>query len=296
MIWLELRFDGHPVDNILVHCVDEALDIIENHSYKFDDQNEELKEWWLSEEGMNPNPIVDIVYTTHTDKKCPRCGEYLFPPDVKGYQYTCYNCDENFYECEVNKMKKYTLKEWEEFCKEALIIPPFEDDEQIEEWFDNHKIYITANDCVMELEYDADAVNEIEFALKEIYEAILGDGTPTTGNTIVSECPSVAMTDVEFKAKLDESFKTHMFTKGRNHHTVNELMYVLQHDSRFNGEDFNVSIRKLNGEWWSVPTLGCFVSTSCLSVWFDDDRVEFEIEECGAERYNCITVYERKDK
>ena len=193
-------------------------------------------------------------------------------------------------------MKKYTLKDWETFCKEALIMPPFEDDEQLEEWFDTHKIHITANDCVMELEYDADAVNEIEFSLKEIYNAILGDGTPTTGNTIVSEHPNVAMTDIEFKAKLDESFKTHMFAKSRDHHTVNELMYVLQHDSRFNGEDFNISIRKLNGEWWSIPTLDCFVTTSCLSIWFDDEYVEFEVEECGKERYNCITVYERKDK
>ena len=101
MIWLELRFDGHPVDNIVADSVDEALDIIENHSHKFEDQNEELKEWWLSVEGMNPNPTVDIVYITYTDKRCPRCGRALCPPDVRGYQYTCYNCNENFYECEV---------------------------------------------------------------------------------------------------------------------------------------------------------------------------------------------------
>lgn len=79
-------------------------------------------------------------------------------------------------------MKKYTLKNWKQFCDEALIIPPFEDDEQIEEWFDTHKIYITTNGCTIELEYDADAVNEIEFSLGEIYEAIYGTGEPTTGN------------------------------------------------------------------------------------------------------------------
>ena len=102
MIWLELRFDGQAVDNILVNSVNEALDIMERHSCKFADQNEELKEWWLSEQGMNPNPVVDIVYASHIDKRCPRCGKWLFPPDVRGYQYTCYECDENFYECEVN--------------------------------------------------------------------------------------------------------------------------------------------------------------------------------------------------
>lgn len=99
MIWLELRFDGEPVDNIVVSSIEEALDIMEYHSYKFEDQNEDLKEWWL-EEGMNPNPIVNIAYANHTDKCCPRCGNYLYPPDVRGYQYTCYECDENFYECE----------------------------------------------------------------------------------------------------------------------------------------------------------------------------------------------------
>ena len=69
MIWLELRFYGQPVDNIVVNSIDEALDVMENHSYNFEDQNEDLKEWWL-EEGMNPNPIVNIAYANHTDKKC----------------------------------------------------------------------------------------------------------------------------------------------------------------------------------------------------------------------------------
>ena len=86
-----------------------------------------------------------------------------------------------------NRKKKYTLKDWKAFCDEALVMPPFEDDDQIEEWFKTHKIHITANNCEMELEYDADAVNEIEFSLREIHNAILGDGTATTGNTVGSE-------------------------------------------------------------------------------------------------------------
>jgi hypothetical protein len=97
---------------------------------------------------------------------------------------------------ESNNKKRYTLKEWEKFCKEALVMPPFEDDEQIEEWFKTHKIHITANHCVMELDYDADAVNEIEFALREIHEAILGDGTATTGNTIGSEYRDATWKDI----------------------------------------------------------------------------------------------------
>jgi hypothetical protein len=46
--------------------------------------------------------------------------------------------------------------------------------------------------------------------------------------------------NVEFKTKLAEAFKTHMFMKDREQHTVNELLYVLEHHSEFNGEDFNL--------------------------------------------------------
>lgn len=95
-----------------------------------------------------------------------------------------------------NNKKKYALKEWEAFCKDALTMPPFEDDDQIEEWFKTHKIHITANNCEMELNYDADAVNEIEFALREIHEAILGDGTATTGNTTGSEYRDATWKDI----------------------------------------------------------------------------------------------------
>lgn len=104
---------------------------------------------------------------------------------------------------ESNKNKKYTLKEWKAFCKDALIMPPFEDDEQIEEWFNTHKIHITSNNCTMELEYDADAVNEIEFSLKEIYEAIHGSGKPTTGNTVGSEYRDATWKDILRFAVLD---------------------------------------------------------------------------------------------
>ena len=104
---------------------------------------------------------------------------------------------------ETNNRKKYTLKDWEAFCKDALVMPPFEDDEQIEEWFDTHKIHITSNNCTMELEYDADAVNEIEFSLKEIYEAIYGSGKPTTGNTVGSEYRDATWKDILRFAVLD---------------------------------------------------------------------------------------------
>lgn len=106
------------------------------------------------------------------------------------------------------------------------------------------------------------------------------------------------MTNTEFKEKLIEAFKTHMFMKDRDYHTVNELLYVLEHDSRFNGEDFNISISKLNSGWWSIPTLDAFVDIHARGMWFDDDAVEFEIDEFEFEgkmiKTNCITIYERE--
>lgn len=103
------------------------------------------------------------------------------------------------------------------------------------------------------------------------------------------------MTQNEFKTKLTEAFKTHMFMKNRDFHTVNELLYVLEHNSRFDGEDFNISISTLENNWWSIPCMDAFVDIRTRSIWFNDASVEFEIEECDEEKYNCITVYERED-
>lgn len=100
------------------------------------------------------------------------------------------------------------------------------------------------------------------------------------------------MTQVEFKIKLAEAFKTHMFMKDRDYHTINELLYVLEHDSRFGKEDFNISIGKIDASWWSIPCLDAFVNIKTRGIWFNDADIEFEVEDCGDEKYNCITVYE----
>lgn len=107
MIRLILYFDGLAVDDIFVNSVEEALDVFENHSFKFEEQNEDLKRWWIRTCG-NPNPIVEIRYEEPIkDKYCPFCGKPLYPTDVIGYDYTCYDCDyfkddTNFYSCEVD--------------------------------------------------------------------------------------------------------------------------------------------------------------------------------------------------
>lgn len=103
------------------------------------------------------------------------------------------------------------------------------------------------------------------------------------------------MTNTEFRAKLTKAFNTHMFMDARAKHTINELVYVLKHDETLGGKDYNISIHRTNGEWWAIPTLDAFISLPCLSIWFEDERVEFEIEECFGEQYNCITVYESEE-
>lgn len=109
---------------------------------------------------------------------------------------------------ESNNNKKYTLKEWKEFCDKALICPPFEDEESWQQWIDEHKIQIIANNCVMELDYDADAINEIEFSLREIHNAIYGDGTATTGNTMGSEYRNATWKDILRFYVLNQCYNT----------------------------------------------------------------------------------------
>ena len=97
----------------------------------------------------------------------------------------------------------------------------------------------------------------------------------------------------EFKTKLAEAFKTHLFMSDRDYHTVNELLYVLEQDARFGKKDFNISIKTIDNNWWSIPTLESFVDVKTRGIWFNDSDVEFEIEECDGMKFNCITVYEK---
>ena len=106
------------------------------------------------------------------------------------------------------------------------------------------------------------------------------------------------MTNQEFKTKLTQAFKSHMFMQDRDYHTVNELLYVLERDSNFGKKDFNISICKLDNSWMCIPCLDVFVDVKTRGVWFNDADVEFEIEEFEFDgstiKNNCVTVYEKK--
>lgn len=101
---------------------------------------------------------------------------------------------------EVKEMKKYTLENYKEFCQNALVAPPIEEFEDgsidEEQWYKDHSIHITVGNHDIEVGYFADNVNEIEFALEEMYEAEYGDGTPTTGNTVGSQYRAAELKDL----------------------------------------------------------------------------------------------------
>lgn len=107
------------------------------------------------------------------------------------------------------------------------------------------------------------------------------------------------MTNVEFKTLLKEVFNTHMFMDQRNYHSINELLHVLRYDERMQVlQGVNLSVRKLDGEWTCITCLEAFVDLATLSVWFDDNSVEFDTDEFEFEgnpmKFDNITVYEKK--
>ena len=104
------------------------------------------------------------------------------------------------------------------------------------------------------------------------------------------------MTPEEFKVKLKWSFANHPQMCGRSNHTVNELLYVLGHDTQFADKEFNISVSKTNNSFCSIPGTDVFVDIHTRSVRFNDDSVEFEIEDLEYDgktiKINCLSVYE----
>ena len=107
------------------------------------------------------------------------------------------------------------------------------------------------------------------------------------------------MTNVELRKLLSDVFAGHMFMKDRNYHTINELMHVLRYDEKLSHlTGVNISVLTLNDECICITCLEAFVDLKTLGIWFDDDKVESEVDEFEYEgemlRYQNITVYERE--
>lgn len=107
------------------------------------------------------------------------------------------------------------------------------------------------------------------------------------------------MTNTEFKKLLEEVFEGHTLMKGRDYHTVNELLHVLRYNDKLRDlERVNINVIKANGNCLCIPHIEAFVDIKSLGIWFEDIAVEFEVEEFEVDdemlKFSNITVYERE--
>lgn len=107
------------------------------------------------------------------------------------------------------------------------------------------------------------------------------------------------MTNVEFKKLLEEVFEGHTLMKGRDYHTVNELLHMLRYNDKLRElERVNINVIKADGNCLCIPHIEAFVDIKSLGVWFEDIMVEFEVEEFEVDdemlKFSNITVYERE--
>ena len=106
------------------------------------------------------------------------------------------------------------------------------------------------------------------------------------------------MTNVEFNKLLQEVFESYSFMKGRDYHTVNELMYVLRYNDKLRDlERVSVNIIKADGSCMCIPCLEAFVDVKSLGIWFEDVSVELEIDEFEDDEgemleFRTVVVYE----
>ena len=62
-IWIEVTFDGQPMDNVVVDSEEDAINVIKTiEQYGFEEYNEDVKNDWL-EMGFNNNPKVTAKIT-----------------------------------------------------------------------------------------------------------------------------------------------------------------------------------------------------------------------------------------
>lgn len=183
------------------------------------------------------------------------------------------------------EFKKFALKDWEQFSREGFIIPPnFEN----EKWFEENHIYILSNKCAMELEYDADTVNELDFSLKEIHRAVLGDGTPTTGNTIGSKYPNATGADIlklnimknVYYKKMTFQQSVHDTIKCFNYRMFQNCMHLIKEKPSLL-DTFHINFNLLD--------------TSDLDNIFDDDQREWAIRNMLCQHVG-IDISESGDK
>ena len=241
--------------------VQEFYDVTKAHATS---RHYTLSYWWVeSNFGLNLSDKKvrsDVNEMSYSNEFCDLIQTVDFDDDKKEVLIMLW---------ESNNKKKYTLKEWKEFCDKALICPPFDfdDEENWQKWIDEHKIQIIANGCEMELDYDADAINEIEFGLREIYNANYGSGEPTTGNTTGSEYRNATWKDILRFKVLNQCYNTSSSLK----YCVRDCI------SRFSRAEFEKTMKDINEQTSINDELKVnFFKLDTEDLWkiFDEDERE----------------------
>ena len=132
---------------------------------------------------------------------------------------------------EMKKKKDYTLVDKDKFINDVEddIFKALDEDD--EEWFDNNLIIISVGDKAIHLDNNADAWNEVDLALREIYEVEFENRMATTGNTNIT---SEALIADWLKKRYDETIN-----HGVDFNILyNKITYVLL--GRFFDGDFYV--------------------------------------------------------
>ena len=109
------------------------------------------------------------------------------------------------------------------------------------------------------------------------------------------------MTNAEFRTLIKEVFNAHTLMNKRNYHTINELMHCLRYNEKMKGFNFNINVIKANGDYYCIPSIEAFIDIKTLGIWFDDDTIEYEMEEIFGfgeeqETIDCLTIFEREEE
>lgn len=89
---------GRPIGGITLNGLEYLEDAAGDPIY-FEDATAAKR--YLREHGITEPEMEDMRFRK-SNGICRRCGSPLFPSDIKGYTYQCFQCDEDFYSIEQN--------------------------------------------------------------------------------------------------------------------------------------------------------------------------------------------------
>lgn len=94
----------------------------------------------------------------------------------------------------------------------------------------------------------------------------------------------------ELQTNILKNFKSHTTMKDRDHHTINELLYILSNDLYFAGANISISIKTEEHRWYCIPDINAFVPIFIRSFWFNDNELKIDEEYIDDISYTCITI------